>query len=200
VPTVWELYGSYIADATCRGRPAAADRRAAAVAARLRRADNTIRAREASLRVSYDRIRQMAGRLINAQEAARAEIARDLHDDVCQRLTSVSIGVGSLKNATGRLEDPKMQEGISELDRETRDAFESSAACRTTSIRRRFACWASPLRCARIATRSQSGTAARSSSPVRTASAPFIPTSRSASFASRRNRLRNSVSTAARSR
>ena len=93
--------------------------------ARLRRADNTIRAREASLRTSYDRIRQMAGRLINAQEAARAEIARDLHDDVCQKLTSVSIGVGSLKNATGNLEDPKMQEGISELDRETRDAFES---------------------------------------------------------------------------
>jgi signal transduction histidine kinase len=65
----------------------------------------------------------MAGRLINAQEAARAEIARDLHDDVCQRLASVSMGVGSLKNAT--LEDPKVQEGISELDRETRDAFES---------------------------------------------------------------------------
>ena len=92
---------------------------------RLRRADTTIRAREASLRTSYERIRQMAGRLINAQEAARAEIARDLHDDVCQRLTSVSMGVGSLKNATGTLEDPKMQEGISELDRETRDAFES---------------------------------------------------------------------------
>jgi signal transduction histidine kinase len=77
----------------------------------------------ASLRTSYERIRQMAGRLINAQEAARAEIARDLHDDVCQRLASVSMGVGSLKNAT--LEDPKVQEGISELDRETRDAFES---------------------------------------------------------------------------
>jgi signal transduction histidine kinase len=92
--------------------------------ARLRQADNTIRASEASLRVSYQRIRQMAGRLINAQEEARAEIARDLHDDVCQRLTSVSIGVADLKNATGRLEDPKMQEGISALVRETRDAFD----------------------------------------------------------------------------
>ena len=126
VPTVWQLYGSYIAAATVvvigqllliagllQSR------------AGLRRADNTIRAREASLRVSYERIRQMAGRLINAQEAARAEIARDLHDDVCQRLTSVSMGVGSLKNATGSLEDPTMQEGIAELDRGTRDAFES---------------------------------------------------------------------------
>ncbi len=126
VPTVWELYGSYII-----GTLVVVSAQLLLIAgllqsrARLRRADNTIRAREASLRVSYERIRQMAGRLINAQEAARAEIARDLHDDVCQRLTSVSIGVASLKNATGSLEDPKTQEGISELDRETRDAFES---------------------------------------------------------------------------
>jgi signal transduction histidine kinase len=125
-PTVWELYGSYIV-----GAIVVVSAQLLLIAgllqsrARLRRADNVIRAREASLRVSYDRIRQMAGRLINAQEAARAEIARDLHDDVCQRLTSVSIGVGGLKNATGSLEDPNMQEGIDELDRETRDAFES---------------------------------------------------------------------------
>jgi signal transduction histidine kinase len=125
-PTVWKLYSSYIAAATV-----VVIAQLLLIAgllqsrSRLRRADTTIRAREASLRTSYERIRQMAGRLINAQEAARAEIARDLHDDVCQRLTSVSMGVGSLKNATGTLEDPKMQEGISELDRETRDAFES---------------------------------------------------------------------------
>jgi signal transduction histidine kinase/ABC-type uncharacterized transport system substrate-binding protein len=126
VPTVWELYGSYIAAATV-----VVIAQLLLIAgllqsrSRLRRADTTIRAREASLRTSYERIRQMAGRLINAQEAARAEIARDLHDDVCQRLTSVSMGVGGLKNATGTLEDPIVQEGISELDRETRDAFES---------------------------------------------------------------------------
>ena len=126
VPTVWELYGSYIAGATV-----VVIAQLLLIAgllqsrSRLRQAGTTIRTREASLRTSYERIRQMAGRLINAQEAARAEIARDLHDDVCQKLTSVSMGVGSLKNATGTLEDPKMQEGISELDRETRDAFES---------------------------------------------------------------------------
>jgi signal transduction histidine kinase len=126
VPTVWELYGSYITGTlVVVGAQLLLITGLLQSRARLRRADNTIRASEASLRVSYDRIRQLAGRLINAQEAARAEIARDLHDDVCQRLTSVSIGVGTLKNATGSLEDPKMQEGISELDRETRDAFES---------------------------------------------------------------------------
>jgi signal transduction histidine kinase len=126
VPTVWGLYGAYIAGATV-----VVVAQLLLIAgllhsrSRLRRADTTIRAREAALRTSYDRIRQMAGRLINAQETARAEIARDLHDDVCQRLTSVSMGVGSLKRATGPLEDPKMQEEIFELDRETRDAYES---------------------------------------------------------------------------
>ena len=124
-PTVWELYGSYII-----GTLVVVSAQLLLIAgllqqrARLRRADNTIRASEASLRVSYQRIRQMAGHLINAQETTRAEIARDLHDDVCQRLTSVSIGVAGLKNATGRLEDPKTQEGISALARETRDAFD----------------------------------------------------------------------------
>ncbi len=126
VPTVWELYGSYII-----GTIVVLIAQLLLIAgllqsrARLRRADNTIRTREAALRVSYERIRQMAGRLINAQEAARAEIARDLHDDVCQKLTTVSVGVGSLKSATGSLDDPMMQEDISELDRETQAAFES---------------------------------------------------------------------------
>jgi signal transduction histidine kinase len=126
VPTVWEQYGRYIG-----GALVVMTAQLLLIAgllqsrARLRRADGIIRAREGSLRESYERIRHMAGRLINAQEAARAEIARDLHDDVCQKLTSVSFGVGSLKDATGDLADPQLQADISALDRETREAFES---------------------------------------------------------------------------
>ena len=125
-PTVWELYGSYII-----GTLVVVTAQLLLIAgllqsrARLRRADDIIREREASLRVSYDRVRQMAGRLIHAQEAVRAEVARDLHDDVCQRLTSVSIGVSRLRNATGSLGDPSVKADIVGLDCETRDAFES---------------------------------------------------------------------------
>ena len=125
VPTVWELYGSYIMATVVvviaqllliagllRQR------------ARLRSADNTIRASEASLRTSYDRIRQMAGRLINAQEAARADIARDLHDDVCQKLAYVAIGVNTLRTGTGNIADPETQQVFDDLDREMDNTFD----------------------------------------------------------------------------
>ncbi len=91
---------------------------------RLRKAEAAMRASEASLRASYERTRLMAGRLINAQEAARADIARDLHDDVCQKLAYVSIGVNSLRSATGDIQDPQTQQVFAELDRDTRSTVE----------------------------------------------------------------------------
>ena len=125
VPTVWELYGSYIiAGIAVVTAQLLLIARLLGQRARLRRADHTIRAREESLRASYERIRQMAGRLINAQEAARADIARDLHDDVCQKLTYVSIGVDSLRSAAANNEDPETQQVFEELDREMRNTFD----------------------------------------------------------------------------
>jgi signal transduction histidine kinase len=125
VPTVWELYGSYIMAIVVvviaqllliagllRQR------------ARLQSADNTIRASEASLRTSYDRIRQMAGRIINAQEAARADIARDLHDDVCQKLAYVAIGVNTLRTGTGNIADPETQQVFDDLDHQMDSTFD----------------------------------------------------------------------------
>ena len=92
--------------------------------ARRRRAEETVLAREATLRTSYERIRQLAGRLINAQEAARAGIARDLHDDVCQELVGVSIAVGSLKSSSGAIQDAHTQQALSKLRVETLGMFE----------------------------------------------------------------------------
>jgi signal transduction histidine kinase len=119
VPTAWELYGSYIL-ATIVVVIAQLLLIAGLVRqrARLRSADNTIRASEASLRTSLERIRHMAGRLINAQETARADIARDLHDDVCQKLAYVAIGVNTLRTGTGNIADPETQQIFDDLDRD----------------------------------------------------------------------------------
>ena len=52
---------------------------------------------EESLRSSYEQIQDLAGRLIAAQEAERTRIARELHDDINQRLAALSISLSALK-------------------------------------------------------------------------------------------------------
>ena len=97
-PTAWESYKAYII-----GTIIVVSAQLLLIAglfaqrARRRRAEETIRAREATLRTSYERSRLLAGKLINAEEATRAGIARDLHDGVCQDLVGVSMAVASLK-------------------------------------------------------------------------------------------------------
>ena len=124
-PTLWEQYGAYVVAAVAVVTAqllligALLTQRA-----RLRRADNRLRASEASLRASYERIKQLAGRLINAQEAARASIARDLHDDVCQKLAHVTLGVSSLKHASGNIQDAPTQLLLDELDRDAHNTFD----------------------------------------------------------------------------
>jgi signal transduction histidine kinase len=92
--------------------------------ARRRRAEHMIRTREAKLRASYRRIRQLAGQLINAQEVARAEIARDLHDDVCQELVGVSMAVESMKRRSGQIQDPQTQHALSQLEHRALEVIE----------------------------------------------------------------------------
>jgi signal transduction histidine kinase len=97
-PTVWEQYRWYAI-----GALSFIAFQAVLIAAlflqRTRRqvAEMDIREKESELRVSYEQVRQLAGRLINAQEDERARIARELHDDVGQRVASLSIGLSSLK-------------------------------------------------------------------------------------------------------
>jgi signal transduction histidine kinase len=61
------------------------------------RGQEALAASEAALRHSHARTRNLAGRLITAQETERTRIARQLHDDVSQRLATIAIGLSSLK-------------------------------------------------------------------------------------------------------
>jgi signal transduction histidine kinase len=88
------------------------------------RAEEGIRANETELFVRHERIRQLAGRLISAQEATRAGIAQDLHDDVCQRLVYLNMAVASLKNSSGDLHAPQTQTAFSEIERDASAVFD----------------------------------------------------------------------------
>ena len=124
-PTVWESYRAYII-----GTIIVVAAQLLAIAgllvqrARRRRAEETVIAREATIRTSYDRIRQLAGRLITAQETVRAGIARDLHDGVCQELAGVSIAVGSLRNSSGAIQDAHTQATLEKIYEEMVSMFE----------------------------------------------------------------------------
>ncbi len=61
------------------------------------RATLAVQKNEAMLRRSYARVRELAGKLIAAQELERARIARDMHDDFNQQLAAVSIGISALR-------------------------------------------------------------------------------------------------------
>ena len=95
--------------------------------ARRQAAETDIRNKESALRVSYEQVRQLAGRLINAQEEERSRIARELHDDVGQRVASLSIGISSLKrrvpDSDGTLtsELTRLQQQTTGLAEELRD-------------------------------------------------------------------------------
>ncbi len=67
-----------------------------------KRVEEIIRESEAALQISHREIRHLAGRLIEAQDAERARVARDLHDDVSQQLAGLSIAVSAIKRRAGR--------------------------------------------------------------------------------------------------
>ena len=57
---------------------------------------NRRRRAEAGLRASFERIREIGGRLLGAQEAERTRIARELHDDINQQMALLRIDLDLL--------------------------------------------------------------------------------------------------------
>jgi signal transduction histidine kinase len=67
-----------------------------------RRAEVQVRENEAALRTSNERIHDLGGRLLLAQEAERARIARELHDDVNQQVALLAIDLELLREGRER--------------------------------------------------------------------------------------------------
>jgi signal transduction histidine kinase len=113
-PGVWERYRMYIV-----GAIALLLAQTALIvglllqAAHRKRAEEQVRRGREELRLSSERIRDLGGRLLQAQEDERSRLARELHDDVGQQMALLSMDLQALKMA-----DPAMADKAGTLARE----------------------------------------------------------------------------------
>jgi signal transduction histidine kinase len=83
-----------------------------------RRVEMALRKSEEKARASYDEVRELAGRLISAREEERTRIARDLHDDIGQRVATVSIALSRIQRQIPDGSNPA-RHALSDLERQT---------------------------------------------------------------------------------
>lgn len=97
-PTLWDRYQAYISGALVLiVLQTALITGLLLQRARRRRAEREMRENQKMLEASNRQISELFGRLIAAQETERSRIARDLHDDVSQRVAALSLSMSSLK-------------------------------------------------------------------------------------------------------
>jgi signal transduction histidine kinase len=82
---------------------------------------------ERKLHQSRNQIRKLLGRLIDAQEAERRRISRELHDDLSQKIATLSLSISRIK----RKVPLQYEELIADLDR-----LRESANGLTNEVRR----------------------------------------------------------------
>jgi PAS domain S-box-containing protein len=78
-----------------------------------KQAEEGLRTSEEALRQSQERYRMLAGHLLTAQEAERKRLARELHDDLSQRLAALAMESETLERQASRLtgvDHPRLKE------------------------------------------------------------------------------------------
>jgi len=91
-PSLWDQYRRYIlAATTLLAIQTALIAGLLIQRTRRRRAEGKLRDSQNALIGSHERNRDLAARLLRAQETERSRIARELHDDICQRMLLLTI-------------------------------------------------------------------------------------------------------------
>jgi len=92
--------------------------------ARRRRAEQSLQEHVADLRTARSSLSHLSGRLMEAQEQERARLARELHDDLGQKMSFLAMDVAQLRetladNPTGAQEQAReLQDGVISLGRD----------------------------------------------------------------------------------
>ena len=120
-PTLWDRYKVYVSgalvlfllqSALIAGLLVQNDRR--------RRAETEMRENQRMLEASNLQVSELFGRLIAAQETERTRIARDLHDDVSQRIAALAIAMSNLKRRlSGSTVGGEVATAVSAMQRDT---------------------------------------------------------------------------------
>jgi signal transduction histidine kinase len=124
-PTAWDLYRWYIL-----GAGGVIVLQAMSIVGlilqkrRRTQAENRARSTTSELLSSNQRIRRLAQELITAQEAERSRLARELHDDIGQRIASLSVGLSLIKRRIQNV-DPGVRADAARLQQEIIDLANS---------------------------------------------------------------------------
>jgi two-component system sensor histidine kinase UhpB len=85
------------------------------------RASLAVQASESALRDSYARVRELAGKLITGQEMERSRIARDMHDDLNQKLAALSLSISAIRRRSP--EASETDDALRELQQRTSEVI-----------------------------------------------------------------------------
>ena len=77
-----------------------------------KQSEEALRQKEAALQTSQNELQTLARKLLTAQEEERRALARELHDDLSQRLAAVSIDMGILQSGPRPLPEPVLNQLI----------------------------------------------------------------------------------------
>ena len=100
-PTLWDRYKVYIVTAVALLITQTALITGLLIQRRRRhRVEKELRRSRSELQRSYERNRNLGSRLLNVQETERSRIARELHDDICQRMLVLTVELESLNRAS----------------------------------------------------------------------------------------------------
>jgi len=131
-PGIWDRYEVYIAGAFAMVLlQSLLITRLLVQSRRRRRAETDMKENQQMLEQSNRQVSELFGRLLSAQETERGRIARDLHDDISQRIAALSITMSGVKRKlVGRADQSDVASYVNTMQRE---AAELAAEIRQVS-------------------------------------------------------------------